>query len=335
MNNKIDYLKVIAIVLVIIIIISASLILIRIWEGNRGVFPELKPHDGRVRYQGVEYELKENVESFLLLGLDKYEDAVSSDSHESGIQTDFVMVVVFNNDTKQCTAIQINRDTMTKVNMLSIGGTAVVDTLTKQVALAYNYVDDDNEKIKCGNTLDSVEYILKGVEIDHYFSMTMDGVIKLNDLLGGVEVEVLDDFTGIDDTLIKGERVVLTGEQALRYVRARQGLEDSTNVARMERQKQYIKALREKLDSCIVEDETFTLNLIEEISEYVVYDVSEQKLQTLIEKFDDYEFLGIRTIEGETRSGEKFLEFYPDEDSVWKVVLDLFYDPIKSGRPRS
>ena len=154
-------------------------------------------------------------------------------------------------------------------------------------------------------------------------------------MLFSVEVIVLDDFSGIDDSLIKGESVTLMGKQALSYVRSRKGLEDSSNLARMERQKQYVKALYEKLDSRLKEDETFTLTAFEKMSDHIVYDVSEQRIQKLADKFADYEFLGIRTFEGESVENNGFMEFHPDEDSVWEIVLDLFYEPIKNHRPRS
>ena len=44
--------------------------------------------------------------------------------------------------------------------------------------------------------------------------------------------------------------MTLQGEQALRYVRTRYGLEDSTNSTRMARQQQYINALYAKALSC-------------------------------------------------------------------------------------
>ena len=37
---------------------------------------------------------------------------------------------------------------------------------------------------------------LMDVKIDHYISLTMDSVAVMNDLVGGVEVTVLDDFLG-------------------------------------------------------------------------------------------------------------------------------------------
>ena len=326
MNNSIDYLKIISIVLVIVIVISAGLILIRLWENNNNHFRGTVVKDGVVKYQGNEDELKDSVESYLVIGLDKYTGDDRADSHESGIQADFIIVLVFDNETKRCTALQINRDTVTKVNMLSIGGTAVVGVYDKQIALSYAYVEDDNAKIRCGNTKDSVQYLLNGVKIDHYFAITMDGLVTLNDLVGGVDVLVLDDFSGIDDSLVKGENITLRGEQALRYVRARKGMEDNTNIARMERQKQYIRALYEKLELRLNEDEMFAVTLLEQMSDHTVYDISEQKIQKLSERYSDYEFMGIKTFEGESRVVDGYMEFHPDADSVWEIVLSLFYN---------
>ena len=327
MNNSIDFLKIVSIVLVIVIIISAGLILLRLWENNNDYFQGAVVKDETVKYQGKEYDLNPSVESYLLIGLDKYTDADSADSHESGIQADFIIVLVFDNESEQCTALQINRDTVTKVNMLSIGGSAVIASYDKQIALSYAYVEDDNAKIRCGNTKDSVQYLLNGVKIDHYFAITMDGLVTLNDLVGGVDVLVLDDFSGIDDTMVKGETITLRGEQALRYVRARKGMEDSTNVARMERQKQYIRALYEKLELCLSEDEMFPVTLLEKMSDHTVYDITEQKIQKLSERYSNYEFAGIKTFDGESRVVDGFVEFHPDADSVWEIVLSLFYKP--------
>ncbi len=322
-----SYFKYIAIALGIVLVVTAALLLLEAWDEASGKFGASGDQEEIAVYNGQEYVRKENIETFLVLGLDKYEGAAVSDSHGSGVQADFLMLFVFNNQTQESAAIHINRDSMTKVNKLSVGGTAVVETYTKQIALAYNYVNDDNDKIRCRNTKDSVEFLLKGVEVDHYLALTMDAVSASCDLVGGVEVTVLDDFTGIDDTLVKGEKVTLVGQQALRYVRTRYGLENSTNSTRMARQQQFINALYSKIVSRIETDEEFIIQLLEEMDAYVVYDSSDQKMQKLAKKFEDYKFLGIRELEGQTKQGEKFVEFYPDEDSVWEIAIELFYTP--------
>ena len=327
MQTKSNYLKYAVIGLVVIVFITVVLMLLQAWEKGWGIFGGPGTDDGVVTYQGQEYVRKEGLETFLVLGLDKYEGEDASDSHGTGVQADFLMLFVFDSNTKQCTAIHINRDTMTKVNKLSVGGTSVVETYTKQIALAYNYVNDTNDKIRCRNTKDSVEYLLKNIHVDHYLSLTMDFVPAMADLVGGVTVEVLDDFTGIDDTLVKGQTVTLTGDRALTYVRTRHGLEDSTNSTRMARQQQFIDALRDKVVALAEAEDTFLLELLQTMDKYVAYDSSNEKMQQFAEKFDEYEFLGTREMEGENKMGAEFIEFYPDEDSVWEIVIDLFYTP--------
>lgn len=325
MKTKNNYLKYIAIALVLVFLIAAAFLLLEVWKDRQGRFPASSTEDGVLTHNGQDYVYKDNIETFLVLGLDKYEGTDSAESHESGVQADFVMLFVFDNDKKQSTAIQINRDTMTKINKLGIGGVEV-DSTVAQIALAYNYASD-NDKVKCRNVKDSVEYLLNGIKVDHYLSLTMDAVPASCDLVGGVTVTVLDDFTGIDDALVKGEEVTLTGEQALRYVRTRYGLEDSTNSTRMARQQQYINALYEKISTNIDANDEFLAKLVETMDDYVVYDSSDHRMLNFADKFDDYEFLGIREIEGESKLGDEFIEFYPEEESVWNIVIDMFYTP--------
>ena len=330
MNTRNSYLKYVAILLGIIFLIAAAFLFWTLWENRQDDLQDPGYVEDVITYQGREYVRKDQIETFLIMGLDRYENSAVSDSHGTGVQADFLLLLVFDHETRQSTALQINRDSMTKVNKLSIGGTAVVDSYTAQIALAYNYVNDDNEKIRCRNTIDSVEYLLKGIDVDHYFALTMDAVAASCDAVGGVEVTVLDDFAGIDDTLVKGETVRLDGQQALRYVRTRYGLEDSTNSTRMTRQQQYLDALYDSINSRISADDGFIVELVDALDDYVVYDSSDHRMQQLIEQFNEYEYLGIRQLEGQTKLGEEFMEFYPDEASVRETVIQLCYTP-KNG----
>lgn len=323
-TNK-NYLKYIAFILVLIFLISAGMIALELWEKREGRFSGAYVEDGVLTYEGKEYVLRGDVETILVMGLDKFSDQTSSDSHNTGsTQADFLMLLVFDNTAKQCSAIQINRDTMANVNRLGLGGVKI-GSAKEQIALAYNYTYDDSGKISCRNTADAVSELLMDIDVTHYMSMTMDAVPILNDLVGGVELVVRDDFTGIDDTLVKGQKVTLRGEQALRYIRTRKGLEDSTNSTRMLRQQQYVEALYEEVMSRIKSDENSLIELIGKMDEYMVYDSTEYRMKEMAEKFDMYEFLGIREIEGEQNAGEKFMEFYPNEDSILSIVIDLFY----------
>ena len=321
--EKSRYYKYAAIALLIVFLVSFSLIVIDVWEKNHHRFPEKTTVEQFVEYDGVKYELKENIETFIILGLDKTNVSEGeSDSYNNDKQADFIMLFVLDNDAKTVTPIHINRDTMAEMNILGLNGNPV-GSVKKQIALSYNY--GNGKKISCRNTLNAVSKLLLGMKIDHYASVTMGGVEVYNDLVGGVTVEVLDDFTGIDPALKKGETVTLSGRQALTYVRTREGLEDSTNVARMVRQKQYLTALRAKTVEMLESDAEFAAELTVKMSEYLISDRSVTQMQELLDKFSAYDFAEILDLDGESKRGDEFMEFYPDADSITEVVVKAFY----------
>ena len=325
-DNKKKYMKYGIIALSIVFLISVALILIDVWEKNLGLFPGQAMEDEKLTYNGEDFVLRDNIETFLVMGLDKNEGTAVVDSYNNDQQADFLMLFVFDNEAKTTSVIHINRDTMADVNVLGVAGNRV-GVVKKQIALAHTY--GNGRDVSCRNTADAVSKLLLGVKVNHYISLSMDSVAVINDLVGGVEVTVLDDFTGIDDTLIKGEEVKLVGDQALVYIRTRYGLEDSTNSTRMIRQRQYVNALYEKFVGCIEADESFVVEATLEMSDYIVSDRSVTQLQELARKFSEYEFLGIESIEGESVVGDEFMEFYVDEDSILDVVVKNFYEPKK------
>lgn len=322
-TTKSRYYRYAAIVLLAVFLVSFSLVAITLFERNYGKFPVETTAEQYVEHNGVKYELRKNVETFIVIGLDKMSDYDgTSDSYNNDKQADFIMLFVFDNNMKTVTPIHINRDTIAKMNVLGLNGNPV-GSVTKQIALSFNY--GNGEKTSCRNTLDAVSELLHGMKINHYMSVTMDGVPVYNDLVGGVTLEVLDDFSGIDDTLVKGQTVTLMGKQALTYVRTREGLENNTNAARMIRQKQYLNALRDKTVEKLEGDAEFAVKLTAKMSDYIISDRSVTQMQELLNKFSSYTFEETLELQGESKVGEKFMEFYPDEDSITDVVVKAFY----------
>lgn len=323
-NKKLKYL---AVVLAAVFVVSAILLFVNIWENRRNEFSDY--NSGTVstdlKYKGNEYQLKDNVETVLVLGLDKFESA-DIESYNNDKQSDFMMLFVVDHDNESCTALHINRDTIAQMNILGVAGDAV-GTIEKQIALAHTY--GNGKEMSCRNAADAVSKLLMNVEIDHYVSVTMDAVSVYNDFLGGVEVTVLDDFSGIDDTLIEGETVNLMGEHALHYVRTRYGLDDSTNSRRMVRQRQYIEALYEKTVERFESDSEFIVKAAAKLANYIVSDYTGTGLQTFAEKVMEYQFVEICELEGRNVRGEEHMEFYPYESSVEETVIKLFYEPKK------
>ena len=321
-NDKRKLMRGLAVALLAVFLLTGAFLLLELWEKRQSIFPEQKTENTVYEYNGVEYVKNEDVESFLILGLDKFEDAINNDSYNNDQRADFLMLLVFDNSEKKFTAVHLNRDTMVNMNVLGVAGQKI-GTVNKQLALAHTY--GNGRDVSCRNTADAVSELLNGVKVNHYLSITMDAVPILNDLLGGVEVTVLDDFSGIDDTLIKGETVTLHGDHALTYVRERYGLEDSSNSTRMVRQRQYMTAVYDKAMLKIENDDNFVIEASSKLADYIVSDRSVNQLQEIAKKLSQYKFTEIETIEGESVVKDGLMEFRPDADSIDKIVFELFY----------
>ena len=208
--------------------------------------------------------------------------------------------------------------------MLTAKG-APIRTVVDHISLSHTY--GNRPEIGCQNTVRAVSGLLNGVEIDHYLSLTMDGVAVLNDQVGGVPVVVMDDFTGVDDTLVQGQTVVLRGQHALTYIRARKSLAESTNAHRMARQQQYMASLQTEFSKRADADDSFIVDSMMAISNYLVSDCTVNQLSDIIGDLHNFESNGIRSIQGEVVVST-YEEFYPDEQALRQLVMDVFYERV-------
>ncbi len=319
-------LKHVIIGLVILALLVFAVFLIRAWEKANSQF------DGDsdagflyVEHDGKRYERRHDVDAVLIAGLDKFETSEESDSYVNDRQADFLILLVIDHEARTCSAVHINRDTLAEITVLGIGGKKV-GTITGQLALSHSFGSGGADSGR--NTARAVSRLL-GITIDNYATLTMDAVASLNDLVGGVTLTVLDDFTGVDDTLKRGETVTLMGEHALNYVRARSGLTDSSNVARMERQRQYLTELYRATLGAMNADDDFAEDSVAELSDYIVSDFSISALEDMLDAFSEYEFGGIYTLDGTLSQGEKYMEFRLNKDSAKALMIELFYKERK------
>lgn len=279
-----------------------------------------------VMYKGENYEPKDNIETFLLIGVDKYESDAGELSYNNSQQSDFLLLVIINKDDKTYAALQLNRDTMANITELGVRGENA-GTIKAQLALAHTY--GSGGKDSCRNTVEAVSDLLYGVSIDHYIAFTMDAVPIVNDLAGGVTLEILDDFTAEDPDMKKGVVHTILGEESLIYVRGRYGLEDNTNIGRMARQRQYLTEIKKMLLTQLNESNDFAAEVLSKISEYMVSDCTVGQLSELVDSLNSYAEDGIDVIDGKSVIGEKYNEFYVDEDALRSYVISRFYKPCE------
>lgn len=306
--------------------------LLSIWESRYSIvntdsiyaYDTSIPNENRdgVFYEEQWYVPRENMETILIIGIDKYEHEVGQESYHNTQQADFLMLLILDNENGSYSTVQLNRDTITSISQLGVQGEAA-GSFMGQLALSHTYGRDDKER--CENTVKGVSNLLYGVEIDHYISFTMDAVAEMNDAVGGVSLALLDDFTAYHFTMVKGREVKLTGEMALTYVRSRKDIEDTSNLKRMKRQEQYLRALQGRIKGCVKENAKFPRETLGVLSKYMASDCTANELMDLYEKGAVYRDEGIISIDGETVKGKEYIEFYADQELLKKMVIDVFY----------
>ena len=274
-----------------------------------------------LEHNGKWHSFRSDLKTVLIMGLDKYERPEESWGYLNNQQADFLILLVIDESAGDCNILHLNRDTMTEIPRLGVAGD-VAGSFVGQLALAHTYGSGGSDS--CLNAVKAVSKLLCGVKIDHYITMTMDGVEKITDLVGGVKVKILDDFSAVDPELVQGQEMVLKGSQALTYVRTRRDLDDSSNLHRMERQRQFMNALYEKLLQCTEDDSEFLVKMLLELSDSVMSDCTPSQLEVLSDLMESCSLKNITPLKGEAVKGDEFMEFFIDEASLKETVISLF-----------
>lgn len=274
---------------------------------------------------GVKYFPKQDIETFLVIGVDSEGEMVRRDTLSNQDMADAVMVVIFDKTNEKMDILSLNRDTMTEIAVRGLDGRKI-GTMNGQLALSYAY--GDGMKSSCDNTADAVSAMLGGIRIDHFAAINMDGIKVLNDAVGGVTVNVTDNFSMVDPNLYMGT-VTLRGDQALTFIRARKDVGDQLNVTRMARQQEYMKNFFNSLKTAVTNDSSFAAKHYEDLSKYMVTDCSITVMSSLMERYGAYELGEIIIPEGENVKGEKYMEFYLDEEKFEALTIKYFFAPKK------
>ena len=274
---------------------------------------------------GVEYFPRQDITVMMVLGIDVEGPVQSSNYYRNSGSADSVMLLVFDEATEECTVLYLNRDTMLTMDVLGVRG-EYAGTTYGQLALAHTYGTGLEDS--CVNMKNTLMNFLHGMTIDYYVAMNMDAIPILNDAVGGVTVNVKDDFSQVNPSITMGE-LTLQGDQVIDYVRTRKDVGDQKNVTRMARQREYVNGFLKALDEKEHEDIEFAARLYEKLAPYVVTDCSVETLSKIISHYLDYKLLGAVTPEGDNRIEDGHYAFYTDEEKLDALVIDLFYRPKK------
>ena len=277
-----------------------------------------------ISYNGQRYQHNDHLRTYLYMGIDKDGPVTEAEDSVSGGQSDAMFLIVVDSEEKTISVLSINRNTMTDVDVYDKDGN-FVDTRELQICLQHGF--GDGMRTSCQRSVDAVSNLLYGEPVSGYIAMNMDAMPMMNDSVGGVTVEVLDDLTSPSRnvSLHKGETVTLNGDEAYVYLRSRDINEFDSATERLNRQMQYIQAFVKQAKS---KDAATLVSAYNAITDYIVTNVD---VPNLVNKLTTYEFDDSRmyTIPGETQMGEQYEEYHVDEDALYQVMLDIFYKPVE------
>ena len=276
-----------------------------------------------VTHGGVDYFPRQDVTTVLVLGIDQFGPVSDSGTYNNHGAADMNLLLIFDEASETCHILHFNRDTMVEMPVLGLGGRQA-GTLYGQLALAHTYGTGLTDS--CENSRETISNLLHGIKIDYYVAMHMDAISILNDAVGGVRVNVRDDFSKVDETISMGS-VLLSGDQALTFVRTRANVGDQLNVSRIERHKEYLNGFAAAFRAAREENPELLVEAYDQVSPYLITDCSVNAISGMIERYGDYAVGEVISPAGENIRGEKYYEFYLDEEAFDDLVLRLLYAP--------
>ena len=274
------------------------------------------------------YVRKSGIKSYLFIGVDDARDVaeIAGDFTEFH-QCDTLLLYVVDEDARHYNTLSINRDTVATMDLLDAMGNIITQT-DHQIEFAYSYTAYPD--INSENVVRAVSRLLGDIDIDGYVTMGYSGIPYVNDVLGGVEVTIEDDFSQADSSLVMGETVNLMGEQALHYLRSRMNVGDGGNPSRMRRQQTYLTAFSAKLKAQVKENSGIINAMLNAAKPYMVSNLSMGSLSNTLLKCANYSFgrsYNLSGVESEVTyvTGNTHTEFSVEQESIDNTVLELYY----------
>ena len=170
-----------------------------------------------------------------------------------------------------------------------------------------------------------------GVPINRYVVTNQDSMPYINELVGGVTVTVPNsDLEEQYPEFYEGAQVTLDDTTIKPFLQYRDTTIDFSNDGRMERQKTYALAYADKIKSLNQSQLEKMWDSLDSMKDYLQTSVTRNQYLGLVSflkktELTDESFV---QLEGQDQAGEIHDEFYPDEEALQQLIIDLFYEKV-------
>ena len=290
-----------------------------------------------ITYQGVDYQLKNNLYSVLLIGTDTRKDFEETQlqGKTNSKLADVLVLLVIDRGKKTITPVQICRETICQVPWLNKNG-QTGGTEERQIALAYSF--GSGGKDSCRNTRTAVQELIFQAPVDHFLAFELEAIPLLNDIAGGVTVTLADDIPELGSAYKSGERITLSGDEALRFIQYIGEDQPAGSMERFARHRLYIDALLGKLAEsngalmlfsksareAVADDPILSEEGLKGAAKYLSTDISMTQLKDLFDTISKYAILPTISPVGEFAADVRGVCFHAEEASLWASVEDTF-----------
>ena len=280
-----------------------------------------------IYHRGV-YDYNDDIMTFLIMGIDKAGDSVSRVYGEiAGGQADALFLLVVNPHDNSVKIISVNRNTMTDVDIYDEYGNYL---MTRKAQIAVQHGFGDGVEGSCELQKKAVSKLFYSLPIHGYAAINMSAIPAINDSVGGVDVTPAYDFEAEGYSFKKGEKVHLMGDMAFAYLHERDVTHAGSADLRQQRHKEYLGAFVKKARSIVRDNPLLLTSLYDAVSKQMITDISAQEVFFLSTVTSGYDFdsKSFYTMEGVTTVGPYFEEFYPDDDALMQLMIDIFYEKV-------
>lgn len=339
-KNKISSILLLAVLFLIIALISAFFLLRTVGKRNLKanavrttetvVADTEMEEEGIVYRNGIKYRYNEDLYTILVVGTDSRAESFSElgEGEEGAGQADAIFLAVIDETNNKISMISIPRDTMTEIDVYDSFG-QYYNTVTEHLALQYSY--GDGAELSCEMMEKAVSNLMYGIPIHAYASINMNAIGVMNDAIGGVTLEVLEDIDEDYGSLHKkGQTYTLKGDEARLYVQGRDEEADYSAINRLARQKQYMIAFINQALDATQKDLTLPVKIYNTVIPYVVtdLDVSEITYLSTVALSCGFSEGNLHIIQGQQVKGSVYEEYHIEEDKLKDLVIDVFYTPV-------
>ena len=329
-------LGVVATLLVIIIGLAGSFFYLRA-QGEKNLktdlsdvedTPEARKEGLFITYKGKEYQYNEDVINFLCLGIDNSTPVEQANEIKGQGLADAIILVSINVESGKIKILAVPRDTYVPVKMYNDQGKFVGE---KNMQLTLQYYYGKTAKDSCELMVNAVSNLLFRVPIQRYCAINLEAIPILNDAIGGVDVQALEDVEVGGKSYHAGDTLHLQGKMAEDYIRDRNTDQFASSMGRLERQKQYMTNYFATAMAQVRNDLTLPVSIYQSLQGNMYTNVSVEDITYLVPEMLDVTLTAedMSMVPGEVTQPDEHEAYMVDTEQLKEVVVNFFYTEVQ------